>query len=132
MSDVGIAVDADVFLRFEHTGRFTNDEMWIDDVRIGNADLLGPRITGVDPAGLTTAPLTSIIVPFDSVVDPATFTADDVVLVSPIGEPIQILGDPTTTDGGQTYRIEIEPQSLGGTYRLVIGPQTCWTSRAIP
>ena len=53
--DANIVLDSDVYLRFEHAGRFANDEMFLDDVRIGNTDLVGPTITSYGPSA-TVAP----------------------------------------------------------------------------
>jgi len=80
----------------------------------------GAYITGHLPA---TAPKTGfdhIDVTFDKAIDAATFTASDISLVGPNGNPVTITGVSLTT--GTTYRIQFASQTLAGDYTLRVGP----------
>ena len=123
LTDRGISVDDDVYIRFQHTGNFANDEVFIDRVRIGNADLVGPTAVLQSPTGTVAGSVDGVTVTFSEPIDLATFTAADVTAVDPVGNVIAIDGEPIDSGDGQTFSIPFaESQVLAGTYVLRIGP----------
>ncbi len=116
-----VAGEPDVRIRFVMgpTDRYTEFGGWnIDDVTVLGAPL---SLEVVDHAPRTTdGPLTSIDVAFNAPVDPATLTADDIVLTGPAGMPIDVLG--VTALDAATFRIDVEEASGTGTFELALGP----------
>jgi subtilisin-like proprotein convertase family protein len=94
----------------------------------------GPRILTAEPKFEAVPPGTSrkftkIIVTFQGVVDPVSFTPDDVVLTAPNGSRIDILmiRDITAPPPGQpnkhnVYELSFAPQTSSGVYNVAIGP----------
>ncbi|MBM3881077.1 MAG: hypothetical protein FJ387_15375 [Verrucomicrobia bacterium] len=83
------------------------------------ANLGGPRITNMAPAGVLTPPLSSVEVTFDIPIEAASFTSSDVVLAGP-GGPIAV--GSVAVVSGNTYRIGFAPQAADGLYTVRIGP----------
>jgi subtilisin family serine protease/subtilisin-like proprotein convertase family protein len=111
-----IPLDRDVYVRFTHIGNSGNT-MVLDDLRLGTADVLGPRVTK-SSTGVTAGLMT---VTFDEPIDPATFTVDDVVITNAGGQPVTGVGQPLPTGDGRVYTIAL-PAGASGTYSLRIGP----------
>jgi hypothetical protein len=115
------ADEPDVLVRFVMgpSDRYTEFAGWnLDDVTVLAAPL---SLEVIDHSPRTTdALLASIDVIFNTPVDPATFTAEDVALSGPAGEPIDVLG--VTAVDATTYRVDVEPTSWTGTFELTVGP----------
>ena len=122
LSETGVEVDEDVYLRFEHTGRFTNDEMFIDDVRIGNADLVGPHVTSISPSATVPRPVDTLEVTFSEPIDLATLGSEDINVRNSIGGTAALIGQPVDQGDGQTFAVSIAAQAIGGTYHVSVGP----------
>jgi subtilase family serine protease len=73
----------------------------------------------LDPSG---GPYFDVV--FDEPVDPATFTADDVVLLGPDDQPVTILPPEPLPDDPKRFRIRLAPDGFqNGTYHVTIGPE---------
>ena len=85
-------------------------------------DAVGPRVVAHTPNDYMAEPVPTVDVTFNEVVNPATFTTDQVVMIGPEGA-VSVLGVSVVagTDG-RTYRIAIPQQKTGGQYTLTIGP----------
>ncbi|MCA8995757.1 MAG: Ig-like domain-containing protein, partial [Planctomycetaceae bacterium] len=85
--------------------------------------LAGASIGTMAPSGITTAPVSSVDVTFDQVVQPATFTQDDIAIQAPDGQVINLSADPVDSGDQQTFTLNFTAAvSLPGTYRVQIGP----------
>jgi subtilisin family serine protease len=88
-----------------------------------DAGLRGPRILASTPSGATAAPVSSVRVTFNTAIDPATFTAADVVSFTGPGGTIAVTGIAAVAGSGDTqFELTFDPQSASGTYTLVLGP----------
>jgi tetratricopeptide (TPR) repeat protein len=76
LSNASIVVDSGVYVKFYHYGRSTSHEMTIDDIRVSDVDVFGPRVTGHALSSLTATdgPLTNIVVTFNEAIETASFT----------------------------------------------------------
>lgn len=87
--------------------------------------LLNPRVLSVAPSTTQTTPVSSIDLTFTRAMDPATFSiVDDITsFTGPGGVNLlsQITGS-SWSNGNQTLRITLVPQSIDGQYALTIGP----------
>ena len=79
----------------------------------------GPFVAGFTPEGQVAAPMDRLDVTFSEPVRLTSFTAGDVSIVGPDGG-IAVLG--IESSGDRTYSISIPPQTTGGEYNVVIGP----------
>ena len=121
MAGAGIAADGDVYIRFTHSGSSTTQEMTLDDLRVSNADVFGPRVathSTTTPAGA--APVT-ITLNFNEPIDPATFTAADVLVMSPLSTATPLDSGPVPNADNKTYTITFTPP-YAGSYTLRLGP----------
>lgn len=119
----GIALDSSVYLRFDHYGRRTLDEMTLDDVRISNRDVFGPRLTTLTPAGMVPGPIGSLTVTFSEEMSAASFVAADVYIVGPVGNIVGLAGNPVDSGDHRTFTLNLAaPQALAGAYAVQIGP----------
>jgi hypothetical protein len=117
----GIAADSDVYFSFRHDGRFANDELSIDDLRISDVDVFGPKVVSHTPTGTNAPPLAALTVTFDEPVDTATFTAADVVVTGPLGTVVPLSSAPVAAADGRTFTLNLAtPQTLNGAYTLRI------------
>jgi hypothetical protein len=83
--------------------------------------ILAPQIIASTPNGLTAAPVTDVQVTFSTPMDPNTFDTSDVTFTGPNGPitPTNVVPiDPNNTQ----FDISFPPQSSGGVYSMVIGP----------
>ncbi|MDH5639643.1 MAG: putative Ig domain-containing protein, partial [Nitrospira sp.] len=81
-------------------------------------DHVGPRIVAQTPATQASSPWNSLTVTFSEPINPATFTAADVVMTGPTGAiPITAI-----TGSGATYTLTFANQTTAGAYTLTIGP----------
>src|SRR5262249_39213961 len=87
-----------------------------------NLALAGPYVT----ASVPTEPvqtLDHVTVTFNQPTDPATFTADQVSLTDPDGNPVPITPDNIVPNNdGTVYTISFDPQNTLGQYTLTVGP----------
>jgi hypothetical protein len=123
LSTVGIALDADVYVRFTQTTalNYPDSAITLDDVRLSTADVFGPRVTDLASSGAAAHSLDQITVTFNEPIDPATFTETMVGLTGPDGQPIALLGGPVDTGDGRTFTLQLDtPQVLQGAYNLTI------------
>ncbi|MHB1034108.1 MAG: Ig-like domain-containing protein [Pirellulales bacterium] len=125
LAAAGVALDADVYLRIACYDNFGGQAMTFDDIRIGVAteDLFGPKVAAQSPTGSVPGPATSLQVTFDEEIDAATFTAADVKVFGPAGNPVALAGDPVDSGDHRTFTINLAaPQTMAGTYRIMVGP----------
>ena len=81
---------------------------------------LPPSVVGIQPATPVAGNLDQITVLFSEPVDPATFLAEDVVLVGPDGTAIPV-NAPSMLDA-RAFRVTFESQSAVGSYQVTLGP----------
>ncbi|MHC4178875.1 MAG: hypothetical protein ACYSWU_15290, partial [Planctomycetota bacterium] len=75
------------------------------------------------PVGLLRTPVDHLDIAFTRPIDPATFTADDILLWGPEGEVLITDIDLVPKIGGhETYTVRFEPQEANGTFSYSIGP----------
>jgi hypothetical protein len=69
-ADAGIALGADVYIRFSYSSYYDEDA-YLDDVRIVTSDLVGPKMLSHTPTSLAAwdRPLTNIVVTFNEAID---------------------------------------------------------------
>jgi len=84
-------------------------------------DTTPPQVSGFTPSGLRNTDVAQLTAVFSEPIDPASFTADDVVVVTPSGpiDPAAITVIPTLADA---FEIGIPVQSAEGQYQIEIGP----------
>ncbi len=80
---------------------------------------LAPRIIAQSPGGPINRFLSYVDLTFDQAIDPATFTADDILLTTPAG-PLPASQITLTGDGGMTWRIGFPAQFADGDYSLSV------------
>lgn len=119
LTTAGIARDSSVYVRFRHSGSLPAS-MTLDDVRISNLDVFGPKIVSQAPTGLIAGPLTALTVVFDEPIAANSFTAADVTIVGPDGFPVPVLGDPVAGADNRTFTIPLNT-ALSGSYSFRIG-----------
>jgi parallel beta-helix repeat protein len=76
-------------------------------------------IFGHTPSGLVTNPVSYVDFTFSKMVNPATFTVDDVNLIGPHGV---ISVNSPSYQGANIWRVSFPEQSADGEYRICIGP----------
>jgi subtilase family serine protease/uncharacterized membrane protein len=89
--------------------------------RVFTVDLTSPFVLQHRPTGALNEPVDQIDVTFNSPIDPASFTADDITLLDSAQQPITI--DSLQSLGGNTWRIRFAEQSSEGEYCIEIGPE---------
>jgi subtilisin family serine protease len=123
LTSAGIALDADVYVRWSTT--FTSNSRWvaIDDVAVSTQDHVGPQALWVSPTMVGSA-LSAVIVMFNEPIDAATFTASDVVINGPANSvPLAIVGNPVDSGDHRMFTITLaQPQSIRQDYVIKIGP----------
>ena len=112
-NSLGLKMDQD---RDGVLGEATDDRY---DATFNIVDLVGPKVTGHAPSAPTQGPLDSLTLDFDETIDPASFTADDVLLTGP-GGPIEVTG--VTAVDQDTLRVDFAAQNTAGSYTIVVGP----------
>ena len=128
LSDAGIALDSDVYVRFQHSSGSSNGDLTLDDVRVSQVDVFGPKIIAHAPVGEVADTISSFQVTFQDhedqhVIDGATFIADDVFVTDPAGNSIALAGNPVDAGDGLTFTINFATtQRLAGEYQFTIGP----------
>ncbi|MCA9140599.1 MAG: Ig-like domain-containing protein, partial [Planctomycetales bacterium] len=123
LSDAGIVMDSDVFIRFIHHGYHASHDYLVDDVRIGQGDVLGPQVVSVASASPTAGPLDTIQVSFSEPINSATFTADQITVYGPTGSSLPVAGDPLDSGDQLNFTFALAaPESLAGSYRVQIDP----------
>ena len=70
--------------------------------------LAGASIGTMAPSGITTAPVSSVDVTFDQVVQHATFTQDDIAIQAPDGQVINLSADPVDSGDQQTFTLNAD------------------------
>jgi len=88
-------------------------------ITIGGQPTVGFRIQSATPTGAQYNPVAYAEVRFNQPVDPATFTAADVVMTSP-GGPVTVTS--ITNIDGANFRVNFATQGAIGTYTLTVGP----------
>ena len=83
----------------------------------------GPAVVALEPADQTT-PGPFLFVTFSEPVDPASFSPDDVRVLSPDGLPVAVMAPEAVAGSGATrYRIRITGDTIAaGAYTVTIGP----------
>ena len=119
----GVAIDSDVYIRFRlDIGSY----LYLDDVRIQAGALpVGPKVVGHLPSQLASsnASLNTITVTFDKAIDPATFTAVDVVVQNPWNAVVNgVAVAPVAGTGNTQFNLNFPGQTLRGDYHFTIGP----------
>ncbi len=90
---------------------------------VGVPDTDGPRVTAVDPAGATGGPVSRVRMSFSESVDPASFTAADIVSFTGPGGSIPITGVSAVAGSRERkFDITFAAQFVKGTYELLLGP----------
>ncbi|MFO0878188.1 MAG: tandem-95 repeat protein [Gemmataceae bacterium] len=123
LAAANIALDSDVYVKFAHYGYYANNAITIDDIRVDDEDVTSPQVTAQTPSGSFNGPLNTITLTFNEAIDPATFTAADVLLTSPAGNTLALSGNPTPSTDNRTFTLTLAAsQTLPGTYKIQIGP----------
>ncbi len=82
----------------------------------------GPKVTAVTPAS-TIIPVTGVTVTFSRAVDATTFTTSQITITGPGGSNVAIGSISPATGSATTFTVSFStPQTVGGTYTTVIGP----------
>jgi hypothetical protein len=89
--------------------------------RYATATPSGPLVIASSPTGPVLG-LDHFTVTFNMVMDPKSFTADQVNLTDPNGDAVPIADDGITTNDNQTFTVSFDPQTILGDYHLVLGP----------
>jgi hypothetical protein len=95
--------------------------------QIGGLEVLASQVTPVTTQPvLTPAGLSSITLPFNMTVQPATFTTADITLRRPDGSTVSpiMLTDKTVATTGlhNLWELDFAPQTVPGVYTLTVGP----------
>lgn len=123
LASAGIAADDSMYLRFSHTGRFTSDVIYWDDVRVSDDDLFGPRIIAMTPAAILPAPIAGITLTFDEPIDGSTLTPDDVRIFDPFGHDLSVAGPVFDLGDGRSFSMALATAAtVNGRYRVFVGP----------
>jgi parallel beta-helix repeat protein len=113
----GIARDGDFFVRFRAYGYFSHD-FYLDDVRVGGGDFMGPRVIGHSPMEPIDGPVTSFDVTFDEPI--GDFPLEEARLWGPLGN--SILPTSVTSADGLTWTVAFPSQPMAGRYQFIVGP----------
>ncbi|MCA9263038.1 MAG: hypothetical protein KDA60_04295 [Planctomycetales bacterium] len=117
-----IARDGDVYLRFLFDAIDTSNAaptLWLDDVRVGADDAIGPRVNAISATANAFGAIDAIYVDFNEPV--SRFQAGDVSIRSPIGEPIEIRSVMLVSADQKRYMVRpATPASHVGSYLLTI------------
>ena len=95
------------------------------DVRLARIPLevAGPSVIATSPAGNTFSSFARVRVSFDEQIDPGTFTADQVLFLSPSGRAIPVTDiTPVTGSNDTQFDLSFATQTGLGNYTMVIGP----------
>jgi hypothetical protein len=95
------------------------------DVRLARIPLevAGPSVIATSPAGSTFSSFARVRVSFDEQIDPDTFTADQVLFLTPSGRSIPLTGiTPVTGSNDTQFDLSFATQTGLGNYTMVIGP----------
>ncbi|HQM64977.1 MAG TPA: Ig-like domain-containing protein, partial [Acidobacteriota bacterium] len=84
-------------------------------------DVFGPRVASCSLAGQTVAgPVAGFSVTFDEPLDPATFTAAEILVTGPLGAGIP-LATPVDSGDGMTFTVNLLDQiGMAGTYTISV------------
>ena len=80
-----------------------------------------PLVINHEPQGQQNDPVSHIDMTFSEPMSEASFTAEDVVLLTPDQQPVSIV-DPPIQLGNNVWRVGFEPQIQEGEYRIYVGP----------
>jgi hypothetical protein len=115
---LGMADDGTFIVKWsEGTANFAR---WISWDATNQTRILGPWIQSMSPASFAAAPITNVVVTFDRLMNPATFTTTNAQLTDPVGRVIPIISVQTTNN--QSFTLSFAPQELRGSYRLTVDP----------
>ncbi len=118
---VGIDWSRPIYLRLEQAGEVkVASGMFLDALRVSNLDVLGPVVVPNDSIPLLDPPVRSFQVTFDEPIDTASFTAEDIHLTGPTGEPIPVSS--VTSADSLTFTVAFEEQVMPGKYSYTVGP----------
>ena len=82
-----------------------------------------PQVTALSPDTPQSGPVDHIDITFNTPMDPATFTPEDITILKPTGANIT-LTSVTPIDSGETvFRVAFPAQTAAGTYRVDLGPE---------
>ncbi|MEW5802681.1 MAG: CARDB domain-containing protein [bacterium] len=82
--------------------------------------MAGPRITDHTPREDQIPPVSRFTLAFSQEINPATFTADDIVITGPAGS-VSITDGPAWIEG-TIWQTGFAEQTIAGTYHITIGP----------
>ncbi|MCA9264507.1 MAG: Ig-like domain-containing protein [Planctomycetales bacterium] len=119
LADAWIEMDSDVYVRFRHeTG-----DVAIDNVRISNADVLGPFVTAQTAIFTDDGSVTGVTLMFN---EPVTDSGPNhLEFLDPIGSPIAIVAPLVASDNGRTITAYFsESQLQTGTFTVRVGSDT--------
>ena len=102
-----LAFSDDFQIKFQHGTSFDNRPYYFDDiqVRVDGTDVIGPRVTDVEPELAANGSATGLVVSFNEPI--SGLTASEITLNDPTGQPVEIAGEPQDIDGQQSWRIEL-------------------------
>jgi hypothetical protein len=119
-----IAADDSVYFKFEHYAENADDGLAIDSIRVGQGDVLGPKILSISDISYVGG-VASMVVTFSRPMDETTFTASDVTILPGqqnfgLDTPVAVLSvDPDVGDGSR-FRVAFAAPVIGGSYSLTI------------
>jgi methionine-rich copper-binding protein CopC len=96
-----------------------------DDQYTATFTVNGPRVISTTPTagGVVTAPFDHVRLTFNTAVQASTFTNDQVVLLDPSGNPVNINGvTPVDFTNNTQFDVAFDAQTARGTYSLTVGP----------
>ena len=119
-----VTLDSDVYLKFLHNGFYAGSIMTFDDIRISNADAIGPRVISHTPVGEVPGAIDAATVTFSEPISASSFTVDDIQVITADGKTVELAGDPVDTGDQRTFALSfVSAESLAGTYTVRVGPQ---------
>ncbi len=129
LGDAGITPDEDVYFRLFQSASHSIHAIILDDVRIDQGDVIGPRVEQMDPNTEIPAPVDTFELSFSEAIDPTSFTAEDVTVHGPNGSLVPLNGDPIDSGDQVTFAVNFaSPQTVAGVYRVQVGPNVADTA----
>ena len=113
-----IEADEDIYVKFSQRSLSSSANFALDNVRVSDIDPFGPRIVAQSSVEAENE-ISRFTVTFDEVVDPASFTPEDVLITLP-GTVLPVTS--VETLDGLTFTITLPEMRLAGLYDVAIGP----------
>ncbi|MCA9264302.1 MAG: hypothetical protein KDA60_10660, partial [Planctomycetales bacterium] len=119
LAAVGIALDEDVFVRWAFDLPGLSTAVWLDDVRIGPFDAIGPDVHAIELIADPASPHSYARVEFDEIV--GEISTNDIAVFGPSGEVIEIVDATRERDDRSVYTLELDQRADdAGVYSVLV------------